>query len=328
MNMPGPCIALSKRGARAIAGLVLLWLSTVASAQYPTKPITLVVPFPAGTASDLVTRIIAGDLSASLGQPVVVQNRPGANSAIGAAAVAAAPPDGYTLLIATAGTVALPVMAKSLPYDTMRDLTPISMLARFVLYLYVNAEWPFKALPELLDYARANPGKLNYATGNPVGIVASAQVLAMADNPNIVHVPYKGEPAAVADLVANRVQVMFSSPSSADSFAKTGKLRVLATNLPQRSAFAPDVPSMNEYFPKFSVTAWAGLMGPAGLPREIVERLSREVRASLSRPETRDKLARLQVVGVASTPEEFNAFFRDQVELYSRVLREAGVQPE
>ena len=146
----------------------------MALAQYPTKPISIIVPFPAGTANDLVGRILAADMSASMGQPVVVQNRPGANSAIGAAAVAAAPPDGYTLLLATAGTVALPAMVRSLPYDTQSDFTPISSVSRFVLFLYVNSELPIKTFPELLAYARANPGQLNYATGNPVGIVASA----------------------------------------------------------------------------------------------------------------------------------------------------------
>lgn len=308
--------------------LALLLAHASAWAQYPTRPVNIIVPFPAGTASDLATRILANELASGLGQPVVVQNRPGANSAIGAAAVAAAPPDGYTLLLATAGTAALPVLLKSLPYDTRRDLTPISTVARFVLYLYVNAELPVRTVPELLEHVRANPGKLNYATGNPVGIVASAQMLAMAGNPAMLHVPYKGEPAAVADLVTNRVQAMFSSPSSADGFAKAGKLRILATNLPQRSPFAPEIPSMNEFFPKFSVTAWAGLMGPRGLPRDIVERLSREVVAALARPQAKEKFDKLQYVAYGSSPEEFSAFFSEQVDLYSNVLRAAGVQPE
>lgn len=311
-----------------VTAIALLTLHSFARAQYPTKPINIIVPFAAGTASDLATRILADELTTSLGQPVLVQNRPGANGAIGAAAVASAAPDGYTLLLATAGTAALPAMVKKLPFDTRKDFTPISATTRFLVYLYVNAELPIKTFQELVDYARANPGKLNFATGNPVGIVATAQVLAMAGNLNMVQVPYKGEPAAITDLVSNRVQVMFATPSSAESFAKIGKLRVLATNLPQRSPFAPDVPSMNEFFPKFSVTAWAGLMGPKGLPKDIVDRLSREVIASLSRPEVKEKFNKLQYVAYGSTPEELNAFFTDQVELYSTVLRAAGVQPE
>lgn len=313
----------------AIAGLLLA--STIASAQpatYPSKPITLVVPFPTSTATDLVARLLATEMSAAMGQPVLVQNRPGGNSAIGAASVAAAPADGYTLLLATAGTVSLPALVKSLPYDTLRDLTPITSISRFVLFLYANAEQPFKTLEELFAYARAHPGKLNYATGNPVGIAASAQMFAMAGRLELVHVPYKGEPAAVLDLVSNRVQVMFSTPSSADSFAKSGKLRVLATNLPRRAPFAPEVPSINELLPRFTVTAWAGLMGPRGLPKDIVDRLAREVAAALDQPQAKAQLDRLQFIAGASTPEEFGAFYREQIETYSRILHEAGIRPE
>ena len=317
-----------QRITRAIGTLGLLMMTSFGFAQYPTKPINIIVPFPAGTASDIVTRILATEMSTAMGQPVIVQNKPGGNSVIGAAFVASAPADGYTLLLASAGTAALPSMMKSLPYDTLRDLTPISHVSRFVLFLYVNSQLPVQTVPELLAYARANPGKINYATGNPVGIVASAQMLALAGNLNMLHVPYKGEPAALLDLASNRVQLMFSSPSSAEPFVKGGKLRVLATNLPLRSPYAPDVPSMNEYFPKFSVTAWVGLMGPKGMPKEIVDQLSREVAAALDRPQTKEKLDRLQYSGYSSTPEEFNTFFKAQVDLYSRLLRESGVQPE
>lgn len=308
--------------------LILTINCKLAIAQYPTKPINIIVPFPAGTASDLVTRILAGEMSQSMGQPILVQNRPGANGAIGAAAVAASPPDGYNLLLATAGTVALPSLSKNLPYDTSKDLIPISFVSRFVLFIYVNADLPIKTIPELIEYARLNPAKLNYATGNPVGIVASAQMLGLAGNPNMVHVPYKGEPAAVIDLTSNRVQWMFSSPSSADSFVKNGKLRLLATNLPQRSPFAKDVPSINEFYPAFSVTAWAGLMGPKGMPKDIVDRISKEATLALQKPSTKEKMDRLQYVGSGSTPEEFAQFFKQQLDLYSRLLKEAGVQPE
>lgn len=312
---------------RLVALMVLAVAASTAAAQYPNRPITVVVPFPAGTSSDIVTRIVSAEMSKGLGQPVVVVNRPGGNSAIGAASVASAAPDGYTLLVASAGTAALPALVKSLQFEP-RDLTPISDMSRFVLYLYVNSDLPVKTLPELIDYARANPGKINYATGNPVGIVGTAQMLSFAGNPSMVHVPYKGEPDAVRDLVANRVQVMFAAPSSADAFVKAGKLRVLATNLPQRASFAPDVPSMNEYFPKFSVSAWTGLMGPKGLPKDIANRLSQEVIAAFELPQTKEKMERLQYVGAGSTPDAFAAFFEQQGDLYLRVLREAGVQPE
>lgn len=315
--------------ARAWLALALCLAHGLASAQpYPNKPITIIVPFPPATASDLIARILATELTQSMGQPVLVQNRPGGNSAIGAGAVASAPGDGYTLLLATAGTVALPALVKSLGFDPLKDFTPITMLSRFALFLYIHPEVPVSNLAELFEYARANPGKLNYATGNPVGITASAQMLALAGNLKMVHVPYRGEPAALLDLVANRVQWMFSTPSSGDSFAKSGKLKVLVTNLPQRAPFAPDVPSVNELLPRFSVTAWAGLMGPRGMPKDVTERLAREVAAAMARPQVKEKFDQLQFLAQASTPDEFNAFFKDQVELYSRLLREAGVQPE
>ena len=313
---------------RVFVATLLLLGGSLALAQYPNRPVTVVVPFPVGTASDLVARIVAAEMGTSMGQAVLIQNRPGGNSAIGAATVASAAPDGYTLLLATAGTVALPGLVKSLPYDTLQDLVPISFVSRFVLFAYVNAELPITTIPDLMEYARANPGKLNYATGNPVGIVASAQLLGLAGKPDMVHIPYKGEPAAVIDLSTNRVQWMFSSPSSADAFVRSGKLRVLATNLPQRSPYAPEVPSVNEYFPKFSVSAWAGLMAPRGTPNDIVNRLAREVNAALRKPQTKEKLDRLQYVGVGSTPEEFSQFFKEQVGIYSNLLKEAGVQPE
>ena len=319
---------MSEKMLAVFAVLASLLLHSPVSAQYPMKPVNIIVPFPAGTASDLAMRIVASELATGLGQPVIVQNRPGANGAIGAAVVASAAPDGYTLLLATAGTAALPSVVKNLSFDVRRDFTPISAMTRFLVYLYVNAELPIKTFSDLLDHARANPGKLNFATGNPVGLVATAQLLSMAGNPDMVQVPYKGEPAAVADLVANRVHVMFATPSSAESFAKVGKLRVLATNLPQRSPFAPDVPSMNEFFPRFSVTAWAGLMGPRGLPKEVVERLSREVGNALGRADMKEKFNKMQCVAFSSTPEELNAFFNEQIDLYSTLLRAAGVQPE
>lgn len=313
-----------------VAGLLALAAPYAAAqpASYPSRPVTLVVPFPAGSASDLSSRLLATDMASALGQPVLVQNRPGGNSAIGAASVATAPADGYTLLVGSVGTVALPYLVKSLSFDPLKDLTPIALIGRFVLQLYVASELPVRNVAELMDYARKNSGKLNYASGNVTSIAASAQLLALAGNVNITHVPYKGEPAAMVDLGSNRVQVMFSTPSSADPLVKSGKIRLIATALPQRSAAEPDVPSINETYPGYSVTAWTALMAPKGLPREVVDRLSSTVNAALARPETRDKLLAMKAVPAASTPDAFAGFVREQSELYGRVLREAGVQPE
>lgn len=307
--------------------LTMAFCATASAQQYPNRPVNIIVPFPAGAGSDLFTRTLAVELGAALGQPVIVQNKPGGNTAIGVGAVTSAPPDGYTLLMATASTVALPAMNKGLPFNIRTDLTPIAQLTDFVLYLYSNAELPVKTFPELVAYGKANPGKLNYATGNATGVVSSVQLASMAKL-DMVGVPYKGEPAAVTDLIANRIQVMFSSPSSAESFARQGKLNVLATTLPQRSPYAPGVPTVKEYLPNFNTSGWGGLMGPANLPQPIVNRLAAEMKKILQKPEVQKKLENMQMIAHYATPEQFAAFYSEQAELYSRVLREAGVVPE
>lgn len=310
-----------------VAGCVAI-SAQAQQAVWPSRPITLVVPFPAGSASDLSSRVLATELSNRLGQPVIVQNRPGGNSAIGAASVATAVPDGYTLLVGSVGTVALPYLVKSLSFDPLKDLSPVAMIGRFVLQLYVNAELPAQNLAQLVEIAKKNPGKLNYASGNVTSIAATAQFLTLAGNLDMTHVPYKGEPAAILDLAANRVQVMFSTPSSADPMVRSGKVRAIATALPQRSPSEPELPSINESLPNYSVTAWTAVMGPKGLPRDVVERLSVAVNAALARPETRDRFLAMRVVPATSTPDGFTVFVREQSELYGRVLRAAGVQPE
>ena len=309
--------------------LVALFLATItASAQYPNKSIKLIVVLPAGTASDTVARILAASMAPSLGQPVIVENRAGGEGTIAGAEVARSLPDGYTLLFATSSLVSAPAMRKAMPYDPVRDFSPISLIGRYSTFLYASAASPFKSLQELIDYARAHPGKLNYASGNMGGIVSMAQVLALA-NLNMVHVPYKGEPAAVIDLISNRVQVMFATPTTTDAYVKEGKLRMLATTMPQRNPRAPDVPTMAEAgLPKFAIVVWAAMYGPAKMPPGVVDRLWREVNLALSHPEVKEKLERQQFFAQGSTPKELEAYTREQLDVYARTLRDAGVQPE
>ena len=309
--------------------LVALFLATItASAQYPNKSIKIIVVLPAGTASDTVERILAASMAPSLGQPVIVENRAGGEGTIAGAEVARSLPDGYTLLFATSSLVSAPAMRKAMPYDPVRDFSPISLIGRYSTFLYASAASPFKSLQELIDYARAHPGKLNYASGNMGGIVSMAQVLALA-NLNMVHVPYKGEPAAVIDLISNRVQVMFATPTTTDAYVKEGKLRMLATTMPQRNPRAPDVPTMAEAgLPKFAIVVWAAMYGPAKMPPGVVDRLWREVNLALSHPEVKEKLERQQFFAQGSTPKELEAYTREQLYVYARTLRDAGVQPE
>lgn len=311
----------------AAAGLAFSAM-TAGAQTFPSKPIKIIVPFPAGTVTDTATRLIAPALSQALGQPVVVDNRAGADGAIGAQEVARSPADGYTLLMSTNGFSAVPAMRKSPPYDPLKDFTPVSMVCRFSFFLFVNSDVPARSVKELMDHGRANPGTLNYATGNPTGIVATSQMLSLA-GVKMVQVPYKGEPAAMTDLASNRVQLMFGTLTTAGPHVSTGKLRMLATTLPARSPAYPDVPTMAEAgVPRFAVASWAALQGPAGMPKDVAQRIAREVANVLAKPEIRDALARQNIIPAASTPDELRAYVHEQVDLYARTLKEAGVEPE
>jgi tripartite-type tricarboxylate transporter receptor subunit TctC len=307
----------------------VLTLPLAALAQFPAKPIRVVVPFPAGSSTDSVTRVLANSVSQSIGQPLLVENKAGADGAIAAAEVAKAPADGYTLLMATNSPMsAVPAMKKNPPYDPVADFTPVTDVGRYTFFIVVHPSVPAKTLAELIHYARANPGKLNYATGNTTGIVSTAFFASQAKI-DMLHVPYKGEPQAITDLVAGRVQLMFVSSGTSYPHIREGKLRALVTTLPKRSGILPEVPSIAEAgMPQFSITSWAGLFGPAKMPREVVERLNREFGAAMGRTEVQAGMEKLAFALNPSTPEQLAAFVKDQMESYRRTLQAAGVQPE
>src|SRR5687767_7059085 len=307
----------------------LMVASTAAQAQYPAKAVRVVVPFPAGSSTDIITRVLAQSVSQSIGQSVVVDNKAGADGAIAAAEVAKAPPDGYTLLMATNSPMsAVPAMKKSPPYDPVADFTPITDVGRYSFFIVVHPGVPAKTLGELIDYARANPGKLNYATGNTTGIVSSAYFATLA-KVQLVHVPYKGEPQAMTDLVAGRVQLMFASSSTSVPQVREGRLRAIVTTLGKRSHLLPEVPTIGEAgMPQFSITSWAGLFGPAKMPREIVERLNKEFVAAMGRAEVQAAMQKQAFSLSPSSPGELAAFVKEQMESYRRILRAAGVEPE
>jgi tripartite-type tricarboxylate transporter receptor subunit TctC len=317
---------------RALAAAVLtaaLSAPLGAAAQFPGKPIRVVVPFPAGSSTDTVTRILANSVSQSVGQPLIVENKAGADGAIAASEVARAPADGYTLLMATNSPMsAVPAMKKSPPYDPVADFTPITDVGRYTFFILLHPSVPAKTLGELIDYARANPGKLNYATGNTTGIVSTAFFASQAKI-SMVHVPYKGEPQAVTDLVAGRVQFMFCSSSTSMPHIREGKLRAVVTTLPKRSSLLPDVPTIAQAgMPQFSITSWAGLFGPAKMPREVVERLNREFVAAMGRGEVQAAMERQAFSLSPSSPEQLAGFVKEQIESYRRTLEAAGIQPE
>ena len=318
--------------ARLLAILGFSALSALAGsacAQYPTKPIKLIIPFPAGSATDTVGRILAQSVSAAIGQTVVVDNKPGADGAIAGAEAAKAPPDGYTLFLATNSPMAVvPALRKSPPYNPVTDFTPITDIGRYTFFLYTHPSVPAKNFSELIAYAKANPGKLAYATGNTTGIVSFAQMNALAGT-DMLHVPYKGEPAAITDLIGGRVQLMFATPTTGLAHVKDGKLRALVTSLKKRSPVLPDVPTIAEAgLPKFSILSWAALYGPAKMPKEVTARLNKEFLAAMKRPEVIAQTDKQAFLLSPSTPEELAVFTKEQMDDYLRILRAAGVQAE
>jgi len=311
--------------------LVLLFACAplAAQAQYPNKPVRIVLQFPAGGLADTVIRVLANPMSQALGQPILVENKPGADGAIAGELVKNAAPDGYTLFFATNSALsAVPVLRKSPPYDPVTDFTPISFVGRFPFFVYAHPSMPVKSLAELIAHIRANPGKVNYGSGNTTSILATAQLAALAKL-DMVHVPYKGDAPMMIDLVAGRVQFSFASTAPGAGLAKDGKLRVLATMLARRSHLFPEAPTMAESgFPQYSLVPWGAMVGPAGLPREVVERIARETNAAVQIATVKEQLDRFGYELQGSSPEELGKFIRDQFAAWRQAVRDAGIQPD
>jgi len=308
----------------------ILWLVAFSAfAQYPAKPVRIIVPFPPGGAADTAARIVGQPLSERLGQPVIMENRPGAEGMIAGQAVARSAPDGYTLFWATTSPIAgVRALRKNPPYDPVADFTPISLLGKSAFFLFVHPSVPAKTLSELIAFARANPGKLNYGTGNAFAIVVTTQFMSTAKL-DMVHVPYKGEAPAMTDFVTGRVQLMFATATNAVPQVKEGKLRALVTLLDARSSLLPDVPTAVEAgMSRLSLASWFWLFGPAKMPRDVTDRLSRDVNAVLMRPEVREQLDKQAFEPKGSTPEELAAYVKEQIDAYSAAARDAGIKPE
>lgn len=310
-------------------GLATATLAGTAQAAFPEAPIKLVVPFPAGAASDAIARVIARSAAADLGQSIIVENKAGADGIISASDVARARPDGLTLLFGTNSALsASPALKKSLPYDPVKSFTPITEIGRYTFFLYVNEATPGKSVRELVDLAKQQPGKLNFATGNTTALVSSLQFNAL-NQIRMEHVPYKGEPAAVVDLLNNRVQVMFGNPSIGLPYFNNGKLKVLATTSRERSRLLPDVPTLQEAGVKdFDITSWAGLFAPAGTPAPIVERLRTAFTAAMKTPEVVSALDQQGFVATPSDGESLNRLVQAQLVKYRDTIRAAGIAPE
>ena len=319
-----------KRTLQAILLPLLVLATLAASAQpYPSKPVRLIVGFPPGGSADPTTRIMGQALQEQMGQPFIVENRPGADSAIAAEQVSKLPADGYTLMFASNSAMTAAVaLRKVAPYDPLNDFTPISMVGRATVFLYVHPSVPAKTLKEFVDHARANPGKLVYGTGNPLSILYGTQ-LTTATGIDWLHVPYKGEGPLNPDILAGRVHASFLSTGTAVSHAKDGRLRPLAVLLPRRSALLPEVPTIDEAgVPQVTVRQWAGIFGPPKLPRAIVDRINKEIVAALKRPDVLEKLQSYGYAAESSTPERLAEINREDLVLWRRLVGEAKIPLE
>lgn len=298
-----------------------------AEGSYPDKPLRLIVGFAPGGGADALTRIIAEGLSKQLGQQVIVENRPGADGVLAAQATSSAKPDGYTLLMGTnTAMVAAPTLRPTPPYDPFKAFTPISSAGQFSMFLVVPASLPVKSVNELLAMVAARPGAYNSASSNSASELAMLQLLG---DRKVVNARYKGDMQAMTDLLGGQIHMMFTTGTLAPGFVKEGRIRALATLLPQRSALLPDVPTGGELgLGKLTITPWAGFFGPPGLPQAITDKLSQELQNTLKRPEVHAQLVQQGFEGYGMSPAKFAEFFRAQYEAFGATVRQHNVKFE
>jgi tripartite-type tricarboxylate transporter receptor subunit TctC len=320
--------ASAQRFAAPLAAIAFCIAADASAQQYPAGPMRIVVPFTPGGGTDILARLIAQKLNESWGQPVVVDNRPGAAGTLGTAFVAKSVGDGHTLLIVPAGYAGNPGLYKKLPYDHTRDLTPVSWLASGPLALVVHPSLPAKSVKELIAFARARPGEINFGSSGAGTLPhLSAELFNSMSSIKMVHIPYKGAGAAVTDVMAGRVPVYFMNILQSVSLIKAGKLRALGVTTPQRTPIAPDIPSIAEAGLKgYDMTNWYGLLAPAATPREAIVKLNAEVVRILKLPELTNRLADDGMTVVASSPARFAEFLARETDKFTKVIEAAGIK--
>ena len=318
--------------ALALALGVCLAAPHAAAQTYPTKAVKIIVPYPPGGIGDTTTRAIAAELSQSLGQPVIIDNKPGASQMLGADLVAKAQPDGYTLFLGSVTSLAINVSSqKKMPYDPAKDFAPVSMLYFSPMYLVVNPAVPAKTTKELIALAKSQPGKLTFASiGQGGSIHLAGEMFKSMAGLDIVHIPYKGSAPALTDIISGQVNLMFDAGVSALPQVRAGKLRALAITTAKRVDSTPDLPTVAESagLPDYEATLWFGLVAPAGTPREAVNRLSQELARILKQPALRDPFTALGVEFAPTTPDQFAAYIKSETVKWGKVFRDAKVQQE
>jgi len=324
----------SKRLQRSTTAVVAAWVmmaGTMAQAQdgWPQRQVTIVVPFSAGGSADLIGRLVAQNLQAKFGSPFVVENRGGAGGSIGAAYVAKAPNDGYTLFIGTASTNAINPHLYRLPFDVERDFQPISLLVQFPNLLFVNPKIPARTVPELIAYLKENDGKVNYgSSGNGTTSHLSAVLFQVATGTKMVHIPFRSTAEELNSMIGGHVDLAFDSMTTAWPHAQSGAVRALAVTTPKRSAAAPDVPTIGETVQGYEATAWQGLFAPGGTPRPIVDKVAAEVKRIFESAEVAAALKNLGAEPAVMLPEDFAAFVEAERAKWRDVVKASGLPPQ
>ena len=322
-------MTIRRRGLLATLAMPALAMEAKAQPAWPSRPIRLLIPFPPGGTTDILGRYLAPPLSAALGQSVVVENRTGGNGAVAIVETVRAVPDGHTICMSISTLITQALLTQQ-PYHPINDVTPILHLANVGNIVVVNQALPIRSLAELVAYAKANPGRLSYGSpGIGSSVHLSGELFSQAAGIEMVHVPYRGGGPALADLVAGNIQLMFGNASSTLPFVRGGSVRPLAVTSAARQAYAPDLPTIAEAgYPGFAVTEWYAMIGPAGMPQAVVERINREIMAIVGTPEGRAKLLDLGAEVVGGTPAEFGAFLRTDMTRTEALIRRAGIKAE
>jgi tripartite-type tricarboxylate transporter receptor subunit TctC len=304
-------------------------VSRTAKAQaYPTRPVRIMVGFPAGGPNDIIARLIGQWLSERLGQPFVIENKPGAATNIATEAVVKAPPDGHTLLLASTTNAVNATLYDNLNFNFIRDIAPVATIARNPFVMLVHPSVPAKTVPEFIAYAKANPGKLNMASpGTGTAPHLAGELFKVMTGVNMVHVPYRGQALALPDLLAGQVQVYYGPTPGLIEYIGAGKVRALAVTTATRSEALPDIPTVGDFLPGYEATAWYGIGVPRSTPAEIIDKLNKEINAGLADPRLRARLADLSGTVLAGSPADFGKLIADETEKWGKVIKFAGIKP-
>ena len=296
---------------------------------YPARPVRLIIGYPPGSGPDINARLIGQWLSERLGQPFVIDNRPGAGSNIGTETVVRAPADGYTLLIVASANASNATLYDKLDFNFIRDIAPVASFTRAPFVMEVHPSVPTKTVPEFIAYAKANPGKINMASsGNGTVPHLSGELFKMMTGVDMVHVPYRGGTAALVDLLSGQVQVRFGSLTESIEYIKDGKLRALAVTTASRSEVLPDIPTVGEFLPGYDASAWTGVGAPRNTPAEIIEKLNREINAGLDDPKLKARFTDQGLAAFVGSPADFGKFIVDETEKWAKVVRTANIKPD